>query len=94
MKIKEENYKTIDLFSYCKKIGLSDLDSNYFIKNISNYDIKKQIRLIKRLKKEPIQYVLEKTNFYGYDYKVNKNVLIPRFETEELVENTIKYIKR
>ena len=94
MKIKEENYKTIDLFSYCKKTGLSDLNSNYFIKNISNYDIKKQIRLIKRLKKEPIQYVLEKTNFYGYDYKVNKNVLIPRFETEELVENTIKYIKR
>ncbi len=93
MKIKEENYKTIDLFSYCKKMGLSDIDSKYFIDNISKYDLTKQQKLIKRLKKEPIQYVLGETNFYGYTYRVNKFVLIPRFETEELVENTIKYIK-
>ncbi len=43
---------------------------------------------------KPIQYVIGNVNFYGYLFKVNKNVLIPRFETEELVENTINYIKK
>lgn len=42
----------------------------------------------------PIQYALGKVNFYGNEFIINENVLIPRFETEELVENTIKYIKK
>lgn len=47
----------------------------------------------KRLKHIPIAYIFGKTNFYGYDLKVNQNVLIPRLDTEVLVEEIIKYIK-
>ena len=43
---------------------------------------------------KPIQYALANACFYGYDFFVNENVLIPRFETEELVFHTINYLKK
>ncbi|HWQ82356.1 MAG TPA: peptide chain release factor N(5)-glutamine methyltransferase [Ignavibacteria bacterium] len=47
--------------------------------------------LKRRLNKEPLQYILGSTNFYGYDIEVNENVLIPRQDTEVLVE---KFLER
>lgn len=50
---------------------------------------------IKRLNNgEPVQYIVGNVDFYGYKINVNKNVLIPRFETEELVFKTINLIKK
>ena len=53
---------------------------------------KKEITALEEGK--PLQYVLGKVNFYGQEYIINENVLIPRFETEELVEATIEYINK
>ena len=51
-------------------------------------------RVVKRIEKNfPVQYLIGFVDFYGYKINVNKKVLIPRFETETLVEKTIKYIK-
>ncbi len=42
----------------------------------------------------PIQYLIGYVDFYGYKICVNENVLIPRYETEYLVEKTINYSKK
>ena len=46
-----------------------------------------------RIKHIPIAYIFGKTNFYGYDLSVNENVLIPRLDTEVLVEKLVEDIK-
>lgn len=49
---------------------------------------------IKRLNMgEPVQYIVGDVDFYGNIIKVNKNVLIPRRETEELAEKVLKRIQ-
>jgi release factor glutamine methyltransferase len=53
----------------------------------SEGEIKVWNSILEELKLEiPIQYLLGKTSFYGLDFEVNENVLIPRPETEELVD--------
>ncbi len=42
----------------------------------------------------PVQYLIGNVDFYGYIIKVNPNVLIPRFETEGLVEKTLTYLNK
>lgn len=37
----------------------------------------------------PIQHIIGSETFFGYEFLINKDALIPRFETEELVENAL-----
>ena len=47
----------------------------------------------RRLNYEPLSYIINKKEFYGFDFYVDSNVLIPRPETEEIIDLVLDYTK-
>ena len=62
-----------------------------YLKKYYKGDIKEAIKRLNN--NEPVQYIVGNVDFYGYIFDVNKNVLIPRRETEELTEKVLKRIQ-
>lgn len=77
-------------------IGLNPLELLNHLNDLIPQDkvdlYKKEVLALEEGK--PLQYVLGYVNFYGNKFYIDERCLIPRFETEELVENTIKYIEK
>ena len=73
-------------------LGIKKLDIR-FVKTVS-FEEKRRIEMAleRRLNHEPIDKIFGFTEFYGLKFKVNKNVLSPRQETELLVENVLKEV--
>lgn len=68
---------------------------SHFDNQIDKNNSQRVLNILEGLKKKiPIQYLLGKAAFYGLEFEVNPSVLIPRPETEELVEWIIGDIKR
>lgn len=66
---------------------LINLDKEISLKQASNFE-----KLVaRRIEQEPIAYIIGEKFFYGRKFKVNKNVLIPRPESEILIEKTLEY---
>lgn len=64
-------------------------------KKLNENEINNIEKLInRRLKHEPIAYITNKKEFYGIDFYVDNSVLIPRAETEELIDLVKDYIKK
>ena len=65
------------------------------LRELSENEIDNIEKLInRRLKYEPIAYIVNKKEFYGIDFYVDNSVLIPRAETEEIIDLVIDYIKK
>lgn len=75
-------YDTLDIINHLNE-QLTQNEEELFIKLVDA-----------RRNDKPIQYITNSANFYGIELFVNEDVLIPRFETEELVENTINIINK
>ena len=65
-------------------------DIEYLKKYVSSDKLEDGIKLLEEGK--PVQYIVGNVDFYGNTINVNENTLIPRFETELLIEKTIKLI--
>ena len=76
------NYKRVDLYINFDEIVLP----------IKLKLLKKWIK--KRLKRMPLQYITGNTEFYGKKFFLNKDVLIPRPETERLIDISLECIKQ
>ena len=62
-------------------------------KNLENkYFINFKKLIIRRMKFEPIAHIFKKKEFWKYKFNINKNVLIPRPETEIIVDTILKLI--
>ena len=100
-KVKEK-YENVDyndikkVIAYVLKKDLNDIliNSKEYMLNYNT-----QIKLntiIKKMYKEdyPVEYLLNRSYFYKEEYFVNENVLIPRNDTEILVDKAIEYISK
>jgi len=90
----EDEAQALFLLTLHHLLGLNRAD--YLLKkeqDISITDISKFESVLKELKTgKPIQYIIGEAHFYGLTLKVNESVLIPRPETEELVEWMLKSV--
>ncbi len=93
----------IENMEYDIKAILTDtfgVDLNKFILDMDNefepdkdLEAKYLSRIEKRKEHIPLQYIINKQNFYGLDFYVDESVLIPRYDTENIVDRIVKDCK-
>tara|TARA_B100000989_G_scaffold74392_1_gene52453 strand:+ start:211 stop:1053 length:843 start_codon:yes stop_codon:yes gene_type:complete len=93
--LKEKNIKSLDLDIQILMTKVLKKDRKFIIlnpkKEISNESLEYFKNLVtKRSKGEPVAYLVKKKYFWKYEFIVSKDVLIPRPDTELIVEQVLK----
>ncbi|ASM36826.1 peptide chain release factor N(5)-glutamine methyltransferase [Campylobacter sputorum] len=88
--LTDSSFVAKELMKFHTKLSFEEifLNSNTIIKDEDGY-----IKLIKRYANgEPLEYITNSCEFYGLNFFVKKGVLIPRFETEILIQKAINLL--
>ncbi len=91
--VSDADFDAFALLEYVTGVSKSDF---FFKKSdeISDSCCERYIELIeRRSKRVPLQHITNRQNFFGYDFYVDSNVLIPRQDTEVLIEKILEVIE-
>lgn len=92
--IENASYDAKELMLHCLNISSTD----FFLKREESIDEDTKLRyealINRRVSHEPLQHITGIAYFYGREFNVNSSVLIPRYDTENLVERVLKLVKR
>tara|TARA_Y100000815_G_C13310001_1_gene488082 strand:- start:822 stop:1670 length:849 start_codon:yes stop_codon:yes gene_type:complete len=96
--LKNHNVHTYELDAQIILSDIMGVTREFLITNdyltVSKRTKKKYDNAIKRrIKKEPVAYIIGKKEFWSQNFKVTSSTLVPRPETELLIYNVIKYFK-
>ena len=93
--LKKSNIESFLLDAELLLAYVLEVEKNYIILNPDiEINVKQekafQKLIARRANHEPLQYIINKAHFYGIEFYVDKNVLIPRPDTEILIETILK----
>ena len=97
-KLRDNNVDNAEYDSFELLSSINGMTRTFYFINGDNELSEKDFSLFKeyiekRASHKPLQHILGKAYFYGYEFVVNENVLIPRQDTENLVEEALKVIR-
>ena len=96
--LKSKKIKTAELDSYILMSRATNKEKKFLILNSEEKISKKNLNnfnnlISQRANGKPVAYLIEKKDFWKHEFAVNKDVLIPRPDTEILVEKVLKLTK-